>query len=107
VASSVVKTALDVDADILMCLSHTGATARAVGPFLIFFVYPPPPPLRFVRLFLVRHIALYMAKYSRVGGSPAKYKPHMPAICITPSDQAARQVKHLFPGFPGQGRPLT
>jgi len=64
VASSVVKTALDVDADLLMVLSHTGATARAV----------------------------------------AKYKPHMPTICITPSDQAARQMslsRGMFPRIVG------
>jgi len=64
VASSVVKTALDVDADMLMVLSHTGATARAVS----------------------------------------KYKPHMPCICITPSDQAARQLclsRGMFPRIVG------
>ena len=33
VASSVVKTAIDLDADLLMVLSHTGATGRAVGQF--------------------------------------------------------------------------
>lgn len=52
VASSVVKTAQDVGAAMLMVLSHTGATGRAVS----------------------------------------KYKPHMPCVCITPSDQAARQL---------------
>ena len=31
VASSVVKTAIDLDADLLMVLSHTGATGRLVG----------------------------------------------------------------------------
>jgi pyruvate kinase len=52
VSSSVVKTALDINAAVLTVLSHTGATARAV----------------------------------------AKYKPHRPVICITPSDQTARQL---------------
>jgi len=64
VASSVVKTAMDIDAGLLMVLSHTGATARAVS----------------------------------------KYKPHMPCICITPSDQTARQLclsRGLFPRIVG------
>lgn len=64
VASSVVKTALDIDAELLLALSHTGATARAVS----------------------------------------KYKPHVPCICITPSDQAARQLclsRGVFPRVVG------
>jgi len=52
VASSVVKTALDLGAPVICILSHTGETGRAV----------------------------------------AKYKPPMPCICITPSDQTARQL---------------
>jgi len=64
VASSVVKTALDIEAEMLMVLSHTGTTARLVS----------------------------------------KYKPHMPCVCITPSDQAARQLclsRGLYPRIVG------
>lgn len=64
VSSSVVKTALDLEAKLVCVLSQTGATARAI----------------------------------------VKYKPHAPCICITPSDQTARQLclsRGVFPRVVG------
>ncbi|EKX33167.1 hypothetical protein GUITHDRAFT_98395 [Guillardia theta CCMP2712] len=65
VASSVVKTALDIDAAILMALSHTGATARAVAkykPSMPCFTITPSEQT-------ARQLCLSRGVYPRVVGS--------------------------------------